>query len=135
MIPNRSREQKSRRARPSQIAKRPHPVEPLDAGLAPALVSRKDNLGIGAGLEPAPGPLELAPQLDVVEHLAVVEELELAVLARERLPPAVGEVDDGESRMGEGDAGRLERALTVRSAVVELADHRARRLALGLAAE
>src|SRR5205085_8015795 len=73
---------------------RPHPVEALDAVVAPLLVGGEDHLRVARGAEPAALRLELAPQLTVVVDLAVVEEPERTVLARERLHRLRAEVDD-----------------------------------------
>ena len=72
--------------------------------------------------------LELPAELDVVEHLAVVQELERAVLAREGLPAPVAEIDDREPGVAERDAFGAELALSVRAAVAEAREHRACRL-------
>ena len=64
-------------------------------------------------------------QLEVVEDLAVVQELQRAVVARERLAAAVGQVDDREPRDARARRRRLEGALAVRAAVAELGQHRA----------
>ena len=76
-------------------------------------------------------PLELAPQLPVVVDLAVVDELERAVLARERLVAGLGQVDDREAAEPERDPFLGERARAVGPAVVELGRHACDRLGLG----
>ena len=69
--------------------------------------------------------LELVAQLEVVEDLAVVQQLQRAVLARERLAARVGEVDDRQPRVAESYTRRLEEAVSVRPAVTQLVGHRA----------
>ena len=110
--------------------KRPHAVEVLDAGRPPLLVRAQHDLGVRLGAEAMAELLELRAKLEVVEDLAVVQELQRAVVARERLAAAVGEVDNRESRMPERDSRRLEEALAVRPAVTELGEHRADNLRL-----
>ena len=104
-MPKRSREQKSRRRAAVPERERPHAVEALDAVVAPLLVGGEHDLGVGLRPEAVAVRLELSAQLDVVVDLAVVEELQRAVLARERLAASVGQVDDREPRVAERDAG------------------------------
>ena len=103
-MPKRSREQNSLRRRPSQSANAHIPLKRFDALLAPLLVRGEDDLGVGARPEAVAQRLELSAQLDVVEDLAVVEQLQRAVLTREWLTTAVAQVDDREPRVGEGNA-------------------------------
>src|SRR5207244_9837314 len=87
--------------------------------------------GVGRAAEPMALRLELAPQLAVVVDLAVVDEPERAVVARERLEARVGEVDDREPAEAERDALRRVTAVAVRPAVVELRGHSLDGLGLG----
>jgi hypothetical protein len=66
---------------------------------------------------------ELPGQLAVVVDLAVVHELEPAVLARERLVARLAQVDDRQAAEPERDPVAAEGALSVRAAVVELRGH------------
>ena len=79
--------------------------------------------------------LELAAQLPVVVDLAVVDELERAVLAREGLVARVAQVDDREPAEAERDALGRVRARPVGPAVVELGGHALDGLGLGRPAE
>src|SRR5206468_12461461 len=72
-------------ARPVPEREGPHAVEALDAALAPLAVGGEDHLRVGGAAEAVALRLELAPELPVVVDLAVVDELERAVLAREGL--------------------------------------------------
>src|SRR5207253_3098149 len=73
--------------------------------------------------EPVAGPLELAPELRVVVDLAVLHDVDLAVLVRDRLV-AAGEVDDREPPGREPHAVAEEGAVGVGSAVDERRAHR-----------
>ena len=75
--------------------------------------------------------LELAAQLAVVVDLAVVHELQRAVVARERLHARVAQVDDREPAEAERDAVVGERAVAVGAAVVERRGHAAHGFGLG----
>ena len=91
----------------------------MDALLAPFLVGGKQHFGVGVGPERVAERFELATQLDVVEDFAVVKQLERTVGARERLAPAVGQIDDREARVTERDAfGGHELAHTVGPAML-----------------
>src|SRR5207237_215636 len=96
---------------------RPHDVEALDAAGTPLAVGGEDVLGVGRAAEAMALRRELAAQLSVVVDLAVVDELERAVLARERLQARVGEVDDREPAEPERHAFRLVGAAAVGAAV------------------
>ena len=110
---------------------RPHPVEALDAALAPLAVGLEDHLRVRLRAEAMALRLELGPQLDVVVDLAVMDQLEPAVPACEGLQARVREVDDREPEVAERDAGCLERAPPVRPAVRELGEHALDGLGLG----
>ncbi|MDX6423856.1 MAG: hypothetical protein QOI67_1327, partial [Gaiellaceae bacterium] len=70
-------------------------------------------------------------QLAVVVDLAVVHQLQRSVLARERLPAGVAQVDDREPAEAERDAIVGERAVAVRTPVVERRGHPTHGLRLG----
>ena len=73
----------------------------LDDGVA--LVEPDDGLGIAVRAVPHAGALELRHQRRVVEHLAVVDDLQVAVIAGHRLL-AVREVHDAQAAMAKGNA-------------------------------
>ena len=110
---------------------RPHPVEPAHAVVAPLLVRADDHLGVGLRAEPMAAALQLAAQLAVVVDLAVVHQLQRSVVARERLPACVAQVDDREPPEAERDAVVGERAVAVRAPVVERRGHPTHGLRLG----
>src|SRR5206468_11184857 len=97
-------------ARPVPEREGPHAVEALDAALAPLAVGGEDDLGVGRATEAVAVRLQLATQLPVVVDLAVVDEPEGAVLAREGLVARVAQVDDREPAEAERDAFRGEGA-------------------------
>ncbi len=103
------------------------PLKRSHAVVAPLLVRADDHLRVGLRAEAVAAALELAAQLAVVVDLAVVHELQRAVVARERLHPRVAQVDDREPAEAERDAVVGERAVAVGAAVVERRGHRAPR--------
>src|SRR5207302_11261533 len=110
---------------------RPHAVEALHAAFAPLAVGGEDDLGVSRAAEAVALRFELAPQLSVVVDLAVVNQLERAVLARERLVSRLAQVDDREPAKAERDTLGGIGAGAVGAAVVELRRHALDRLGLG----
>ena len=88
-------------------SERPHAVEAVEALLAPLLVRVHDDLGVGVRVEPVPARLELAPQLDEVVDLAVVDDPDAPVLVAERLVSRRREVLDREPPGAEREVGGL----------------------------
>ena len=122
-MPKRSRASTSERLGASQIATANMPRR-ASAKCGPALLVEVDeHLGVGVRGEPVARGLELLPELAVVVDLAVLDDVDRAVLVRDRLVAAL-EVDDRQpSRREAGD--RVEKdAATVRPAVHERLVHR-----------
>src|SRR5262249_21836955 len=69
-------------------------AEALHAAGTPRLVGVHDHLGVAVAAELVAEHLELAPERDVVEDLAVVDELDGAVLVGDRLGAGRRQVDD-----------------------------------------
>ena len=67
------------------------------------LVEVDEHLGVAMSREGVPGPLEVMPELAVVVELAVLDDLDAAVLVADRLVTGL-EVDDRETPRGEADA-------------------------------
>ncbi len=67
------------------------------------LVEVDEHLGVAMSREGVPGPLEVMPELAVVVELAVLDDLDAAVLVADRLVAGL-EVDDREAARGEADA-------------------------------
>ena len=105
-------------------------VELGDEVEAELLVGVDDDFGVGLRVEPVACGHEALAQLDVVEDLAVEHDLDGAGLVVDRLV-AGGEIDDAQARMREADSGRLEKAVAVRTAVVQRMDHPLEQAVLG----
>ena len=80
-----------------------HPAQLLGRRLAAPLEHVQHGLGVAVRAGTHALRLELRHQRRVVEHLAVVDELQRAVVARHRLL-AVRDVHDAEPAMAERDA-------------------------------
>ena len=74
---------------------REHAAEPLEAVLAELLVQMDDDLDVAGGREAVSASLQLGAQLDEVVELAVADDGDAAVLARDRLVARL-QIDDGE---------------------------------------
>jgi hypothetical protein len=103
---------------------RPHPVELVDAALAPLAVAREQHLRVGLAAEAIALRAQLLAQLEVVVDLAVEDQLEPSIVGGERLESRVGEVDDREPQVSEADAVVREDAAAVGAAVREPVEHR-----------
>src|SRR5436190_5830572 len=77
----------------------PHPIEPLHAELPPMLVRCENHLGVGACPEAMSVGLELAPELQVVVDLAVVEQAIPAARVGHRLAAVPREIEDRKAAM------------------------------------
>ena len=82
---------------------REHAVQPLDAVRAEVFVEMHEHLGVSVRRETVAACLEFAAQLAEVVDLAVEDELDGAVLVRDRLVARL-EVDD--RKAAEAEAGR-----------------------------
>jgi len=102
---------------------RPHAVEALDAALTLFPVGGEDHLRVGPAPKAVPFCLELPAELAVVVDLAVVDELEAAIVARERLVAGRRRVDDREPAEAECYAVGGEGAGSVGSAMGERRGH------------
>ena len=83
-----------------------HALEAIDAALPPAAVGLEHDLGVAVGEEAQPGGLELAPQLAVVVDAAVEDDRQPELGVDHRLRAALGEVDDPQPPVAQGDARR-----------------------------
>src|SRR5207237_3468215 len=88
----------------------------------------EDDLRVGCRPKAATARLELCSKLAVVVDLPVVNELQRAVVARQRLCARSTEVEDREAPAAEPDALGLEQALPVRAAMGKRVAHPADRL-------
>ncbi|MCY1527116.1 hypothetical protein D9M68_621720 [compost metagenome] len=83
-----------------------HAIEPLDEGLAPFHIGAQHHLGVAAGLELVPAPLQLGTQLAEVVDLAAVGDggdlTQTAMHGRHWLTTAF-EVDDRQPAMAQPD--------------------------------
>ena len=103
---------------------REEPAEALDAARAPRLVRVHHHLGIAATPEAVPQRLELPAEALVIEDLAVVDELDRAVLVREGLGAGRREIDDPEPPRHQADGPVLEDGALVGAAVLDHLPHR-----------
>jgi hypothetical protein len=81
-----------------------HAAQVLQHGRAFGLVQVQQYLRVGFAAEDVALRFELAAQFAVVVDFAVEGDDELAVCALHRLCAALGEVDDGQAAVAEGDA-------------------------------
>ena len=81
-----------------------HAAQVLQHGRAFGLVQVQQDFGVGFGAEDVALRFELAAQFAVVVDLAVEGDDELAVGAVHRLRAALGEVDDGQAAVAQGDS-------------------------------
>ena len=88
-----------------------HPAEPRETAGPPCHETAEHHLRIGAGDEPVPELLQLAPELPEVVQFAVVDENGPPILAEHRLVAGGAQVDDTEAVMGQGDAAGLVRVV------------------------
>src|SRR5829696_1048515 len=80
------------------------------------------DLGVAGRAEAVTASLERRAELEVVVDLAVLDDLNRAVLVSDRLVSA-REVDDGEAARRQGDGAVDQRARTVRAAVPQRLVH------------
>src|SRR5581483_11799291 len=100
-----------------------HPAQPRREPVAGLLVEVDENLRVAVRPEAMAGRLELGAQLLVVVDLAVLDDVDGAVLVRDRLVARL-EVDDREPPRGQADGAVDDRALAVRATVDERRVHR-----------
>ena len=98
------------------------PLKRREAVGAPLRVRVEHHLGVAGGVERVADRLQLGAQLAEVVDLAVVDDLEPAVVHRHRLR-AVLEVDDAEAPEPERRCGVLEVPVIVRPAMPERDGH------------
>ena len=91
-----------------------HAAQALGEAVAVLLVEMEQHFGVAVRAEVMPGALELAAQLAVVVDLAVLDDVQGAVLVRDRLVARL-EVDDREAPRGEGDVAVAELSEAVRA--------------------
>ena len=89
----------------------PHAVEAGERLGAPFRVGGEQHLGVRAGVEGVPEALQLRPQLDVVEDLAVVGDPEPPVGRAHGLVAGGAQVDDGEPPVAEAEVVARRRRL------------------------
>ena len=123
LTPSRSRASSSRRFGASQMRKREHAAEPVNAIVTPLLVGVDDGLGVGPRTVAVPALLEIAPDCGVVVDLPVVDDPDRAVFVRERLL-AGAQVDDAQTPVGEDGVGVAVQADLVRSPMRKDVTHR-----------
>ena len=122
-MPKRSRASTSRRSGRSQSANANIPRRSSTNAGPALLVEVDEHLGVALRRELVPGALEPLAQLAVVVDLAVVDDLDAAVLVADRLV-AAREVDDRQAPRRKRDAALDERAGAVGAAVHERVVHR-----------
>ena len=101
---------------------REHPAQLADVVRPVLLVEVQVDLGVARRSEAMPAPFERRAQLEVVVDLAVLDDLNGAVLVPDGLV-AAGEVDDGETARRQSDRAVDERARAVRAAVAQRLVH------------
>ena len=90
----------------------PHAVEAVEAVGVPLRVGVEHDFGVARGVELVAGGLELRPQLAEVVDLAVVRDVDEAVVGAHRLV-AAGEVDDAQAAEAEARVVGVEQAEVV----------------------
>src|SRR3982751_1935727 len=96
-------------------------VEPRNEPVTPLLVRVHDRLGVGVRTEHVTALIELSPQLDVVENLAVEYRPDRAVFVGDRLVSR-GQVDDGQARVREPHRAVFEEPESIRAAMADGVD-------------
>jgi hypothetical protein len=99
-----------------------HPAKAPDELPAELLVAVHKDLRVGTRLEGVAAASQVVPQLAVVVDLAVEDDDDRSIFARDRLPSAFG-VDDAQSPDSESDRPFDEHALVIRSAMRDRAAH------------
>jgi hypothetical protein len=99
-----------------------HSAQLADVVRSVFLVEVQVDLGVARRAEAVPAPFEGRPQLEVVVDLAVLDDLDRAVLVPDGLV-AAGEVDDGKPARRQSDRAVDERARAVRAAVAQRLVH------------
>src|SRR5205085_7475551 len=79
-----------------------HPLNPLQAVLAPAEICLQQHFGVGARGELPAGALQLGAQLAMIVDLAVEDDR--GAFGGHRLDAAVGEVENSKTAVAERDA-------------------------------
>ena len=102
---------------------REHPAQVLDEGGPALLVEMHEHLGVAVRPELVAGVLQPLAQVAVVVDLAVLHDLDAAVLVADRLVRAL-EVDDRQAPRGERDGLLREHAGAVGPAMDERLVHR-----------
>ena len=100
-----------------------HSVESFHARRAPLLEGVHDGLGVAAGAEPVAPGLQLAAQIGVIVDLAVVDQLDGAVLVGHRLV-AAGGIHDAQPGHAQRQRALDPIALLVGASVPERPAHR-----------
>ncbi len=98
-------------------------VEMIGEIIAVPGIQVEDDFRVGRGGEDMALPRQLRSQFDVVEDLAVEDQLQATVGAAHRLPAAF-QVDDGKAGVGQAHAAIDPHAATVRAPVLQCPDHR-----------
>ena len=101
---------------------REHPVQARDAIRSPDRVRLEEDLAVGARREDVPGGLQLGADLQEVVDLPVEEERVGAPLALHGLVTA-GEIDDGETPVGEPRLAEHGDPLVVRTPMAQERRH------------
>ncbi len=86
------------------------------------LIRVDDDFGVRVRIEAMPGQFQLAAQLDVIEYLAIEDQLDGTGLVVNRLVTG-GQINDAESRVRQANARRAVVAKTVRATVANGANH------------
>jgi hypothetical protein len=102
---------------------REHAVETRQRGRPPLLPRVRDHLRVGARHEHVPTRQQVAADVVEVVDLAVVADLEAAVLGADGLAPRVGDVDDAEASVGEAEPRLSQESVGVGSAVAQPVRH------------
>src|SRR5262249_40761667 len=95
----------------------------FDQPVATFLVQVDQHLRVAVRVELVAALFQAGPQLAIVVHLPVEDDLDRTVLIADRLI-AAGQVDDRQPAAGQPEAGRAPQPLGVRPAVGEAVRHR-----------
>ena len=82
-----------------------------------------DDFRVGLGIKAVPQRLHFAPQLDIVENLAVEDQPDFAIFVVDRLLTA-GQVDDAEARVRHREPTLQEKSGAVGPTMMQAAQHR-----------
>jgi hypothetical protein len=103
---------------------REHPAQVLHAVVAEQAVQVEDDLGVAAGMESEPTPLQVTAQVEVVVDFPVADDPQRAPVVAHRLAPGRAAVDDGQPPVPEAGGAEQLDALAIGTPMRQRGGHR-----------